>query len=62
MEIGIDKIGMYTPNQYVDLVELAIHRKIDPDKFTIGIGRIKWLWHPYLKIPSPWPPMQPPKF
>ncbi|KRM31457.1 hydroxymethylglutaryl-CoA synthase [Agrilactobacillus composti DSM 18527 = JCM 14202] len=41
MEIGIDKIGMYTPNQYVDLVELAIHRKIDPDKFTIGIGQDK---------------------
>ncbi|WP_416353252.1 hydroxymethylglutaryl-CoA synthase [Agrilactobacillus fermenti] len=41
MKIGIDKIGMYTPKQYVDLVELAKHRRVDPAKFTIGIGQDK---------------------
>lgn len=41
MKIGIDKIGFYTPNQYVDLVELALKRRIDPAKFTIGIGQDK---------------------
>lgn len=41
MTIGIDKIGFYTPNQYVDLVELALKRRIDPAKFTIGIGQDK---------------------
>lgn len=39
MAIGIDKIGMYTPNQYMDLVTLAKARGVDPDKFTIGIGQ-----------------------
>ncbi|MGX7013759.1 hydroxymethylglutaryl-CoA synthase [Vagococcus silagei] len=38
---GIDKINYYTPNTYVDLVELAEARGIDPDKFTIGIGQSK---------------------
>ena len=41
MKIGIDKIGFYTPNQYVDLVELAMQRRIDPAKFTVGIGQDK---------------------
>ncbi|MGR3741460.1 hydroxymethylglutaryl-CoA synthase [Companilactobacillus sp. DQM5] len=41
MEIGIDRIDFYSPNQYVDLVELAKRRDIDPDKFTIGIGQEK---------------------
>lgn len=41
MKIGIDKIDFYTPNQYVDLVDLAKKRGIDPNKFTIGIGQEK---------------------
>lgn len=39
MKIGIDKIHFFTPNIYVDLVELANARGIDPNKFTIGIGQ-----------------------
>ncbi len=39
MNIGIDKISFYTPNQYIDMVELAKYRDIDPNKFTIGIGQ-----------------------
>lgn len=41
MDVGIDKIDFYTPNQFVDLVELAQARGIDPNKFTIGIGQEK---------------------
>lgn len=41
MDIGIDKIDYYTPNQYVDLVDVAKKRNIEPDKFTIGIGQEK---------------------
>lgn len=39
MSVGIDKINFFTPNAYVDLVELAQVRGVDPDKFTIGIGQ-----------------------
>ena len=39
MTIGIDQIGLYTPNYFVDLVKLAEARGVDPDKFTIGIGQ-----------------------
>lgn len=39
MKIGIDKIGFYAPEYYVDMVKLAEARGIDPDKFTIGIGQ-----------------------
>lgn len=38
---GIDKINFFAPNLYVDLVDLAQAREIDPDKFTIGIGQNK---------------------
>ncbi|MGY3749036.1 hydroxymethylglutaryl-CoA synthase [Vagococcus acidifermentans] len=41
MTVGIDKINFFTPNLYVDLVDLAEHRGIDPNKFTIGIGQNK---------------------
>lgn len=41
MEIGIDKIGFYTPNTYVDMVQLAEARNVDPAKYTIGIGQEK---------------------
>lgn len=39
MKIGIDKMSFYTPAFYVDMVELAEAREIDPNKFTIGIGQ-----------------------
>jgi len=41
MKIGIDKIGFYVPKDYIDIVELAKARNVDPDKFTIGIGQDK---------------------
>ncbi|AIS62650.1 hydroxymethylglutaryl-CoA synthase [Listeria ivanovii] len=46
MKIGIDKIGFYTPAFYVDMVELAEARNIDPNKFTIGIGQDKMAFAP----------------
>lgn len=46
MKIGIDKISFYTPAFYVDMVELAHARGIDPDKFTIGIGQDKMAFPP----------------
>lgn len=39
--IGIDKFNFFTPNTYIDLVTLAKHRGVDPDKYTIGIGQSK---------------------
>lgn len=41
LEIGIDKIGFYAPDLYMDMRELAVARGIEPDKFTIGIGQEK---------------------
>ncbi|WP_334332252.1 MULTISPECIES: hydroxymethylglutaryl-CoA synthase [unclassified Companilactobacillus] len=41
MDIGIDKIGFYVPKDYIDIVELAKARDVDPNKFTIGIGQDK---------------------
>lgn len=39
MKVGIDKIGFFTPNKYVDMVDLANARGEDPNKFLIGIGQ-----------------------
>lgn len=39
MKIGIDKIAFATTDKYMDLRELAAARKVDPDKYTIGIGQ-----------------------
>ncbi|KEQ20571.1 hydroxymethylglutaryl-CoA synthase [Limosilactobacillus reuteri] len=39
MRIGIDKMAFATTNDYLDLVELAKERDVDPNKFTIGIGQ-----------------------
>ncbi|OJF97210.1 hydroxymethylglutaryl-CoA synthase [Alkalibacterium sp. 20] len=41
MNIGIDKIGFYTPDQYIDMEKLAEIRGVDPAKYTIGIGQEK---------------------
>ncbi|MDN6028249.1 MAG: hydroxymethylglutaryl-CoA synthase [Lactobacillus sp.] len=39
MNIGIDQIGFFTPNKYLDTVELAKSRGIDPNKVLLGIGQ-----------------------
>ena len=39
MRIGIYKMAFATTNDYLDLVELAKERSVDPNKFTIGIGQ-----------------------
>lgn len=41
MKIGIEKITFFTPPTYVDMVELAEARDVDPNKFLIGIGQSK---------------------
>lgn len=41
LEIGIDKIGFYTPGIFLDMVKLAKARDIEPEKYTIGIGQEK---------------------
>lgn len=41
MNIGIDKIGFYTPQAYINMEKLAEARGVDPDKYTIGIGQEK---------------------
>ncbi|MFT9009151.1 MAG: hydroxymethylglutaryl-CoA synthase [Bifidobacterium sp.] len=39
MAIGIDRIGMFVPDQYLDLTDLATARGVEPSKFTVGIGQ-----------------------
>lgn len=39
MQVGIDQIGFFTPNKYVDMVDLAHARNEDPNKYLIGIGQ-----------------------
>ncbi|MGX7092454.1 hydroxymethylglutaryl-CoA synthase [Hutsoniella sourekii] len=39
MTIGIEKIGLYIPSYYLDMVALAAERGVDPNKFIIGIGQ-----------------------
>lgn len=41
MKIGIDKIGFYTSDLYIEMAELAKQRNEDPDKYLIGIGQQK---------------------
>ena len=51
LKIGIDKIGFYAPDLYVDMRELATAREIEPDKFTIGIGQEKMAIAPMTQDP-----------
>ncbi|UJL47683.1 hydroxymethylglutaryl-CoA synthase [Virgibacillus sp. NKC19-16] len=51
MEIGIDKIGFYTPHLYVDMNKLAVERNVEPEKFTIGIGQEKMAIAPLTQDP-----------
>lgn len=39
MNIGIDKISFYSPNQYIEMTDLALWRDVDPNKYTIGLGQ-----------------------
>ncbi|KRL38522.1 hydroxymethylglutaryl-CoA synthase [Liquorilactobacillus uvarum] len=39
MKIGIDKLGFFTPNLYIDMAKLAHARQEDPNKYLIGIGQ-----------------------
>lgn len=39
LKVGIDKISLHVPRFYVDLVELAEKRNVDPNKWTLGIGQ-----------------------
>lgn len=39
MEVGIDQISFFSPNYYIDMVDLAMARKQDPNKYLIGIGQ-----------------------
>jgi len=41
VSVGIDKIGFYTPDLYLDMAELATVRGEDPNKYLIGIGQSK---------------------
>lgn len=41
MNIGIDKIGFFTPHLYLDMKDLAQARNEDPNKYLIGIGQSK---------------------
>ncbi|KRM88511.1 hydroxymethylglutaryl-CoA synthase [Liquorilactobacillus vini DSM 20605] len=41
LQIGIDKIGFYTSDLYIDMVDLAHARNEDPNKYLIGIGQEK---------------------
>lgn len=39
MKVGIDKMGFYTPQYFLDMTDLAHARGDDPDKYHIGIGQ-----------------------
>lgn len=41
MQIGIDKLSFATTPFYLDMVELAQERGVDPNKYLIGIGQEK---------------------
>lgn len=39
MKIGIDKIGFYSPEYFLDMADLATARNADVNKYTIGLGQ-----------------------
>ena len=41
MKIGIDKLGFYTSEFYIDMAKLAQARGEDPNKYLIGLGQEK---------------------
>lgn len=38
VQVGLDHIAVYAPDQYLDLTDLAVARDVDPDKYLVGIG------------------------
>ena len=38
MNIGVDHMAAYIPNQYLALEDLALARNVDPKKFLVGLG------------------------
>lgn len=40
-KVGIDKISFHVPKSYLDIVDLAHHRGVDPNKYKVGIGQDK---------------------
>ncbi len=38
-KVGIDRMHLYIPPQYIEMEELALARGIDPAKYTVGIGQ-----------------------
>lgn len=41
MRVGIEAIAFHSPQHYIDLVDLADARGVDPNKFTKGLGQLK---------------------
>jgi hydroxymethylglutaryl-CoA synthase len=41
MKIGIDKMGFFCPDQYIEMSDLADARQTDPDKYSIGLGQVQ---------------------
>lgn len=41
MKIGIDKLSFFAPPIYIDMVDLAKARDVDPNKYLVGIGQEK---------------------
>lgn len=41
MNIGIDQLAFSTTDYYIDMVDLAKARNVDPNKYLIGIGQSK---------------------
>lgn len=39
MDIGIDRVGFYTPKQYIDMNTLGEARDVDPNKYIKGLGQ-----------------------
>ncbi len=38
MDVGIDHLAVYVPNQYISMENLAVARNVDPNKFKVGLG------------------------
>lgn len=51
LKIGIDKLGFYIPDLFLDMNNLAKARDVEPEKFTIGIGQEKMSLAPITQDP-----------
>jgi hydroxymethylglutaryl-CoA synthase len=40
-DVGIDSVGFYAPKYYIKLKDLAVERKVDPDKYKKGLMAIE---------------------